>query len=831
MTKIEKSGQKKSLKNKGPKEKKSKETKLFENLYRVIQQFISGKSYLPMSENDLMERLALPEQHRTILKDVLKDFLKNKSVELKKGRYSLKESNTKLVTGVLKMHPRGFGFLQSHDPGFLQDIFVPKHLTQNAIDGDVVEVLVNPEVSEKGPEGRVVAILSRSRTHLAGIIREIEEYGEIIAYVPLLGFSQRVVVLPETEVGLKVGDRVVMEVKEWGSKETETVCKFSHHIGHISDPSCDIKAAIEEFELRSDFSVKTIEEAKKLGNKIPQSEISKREDLRSLECFTIDPDTAKDFDDAISLTKDENNHYHLGVHIADVSFYVQPGTALDKEALERCNSTYFPGYCLPMLPSELSNNLCSLKPNVNRLTVSVFIDFDQYGNETGYRICRSVIRSAKRFTYKEAKAVLDKTKKNKYLPSLELMVELCGHLKKKRYERGSIEFALPELVVMVDENGVPYTTDYISYDITHQLVEEFMLKANETVALHLTKLGKNLTYRVHDEPAEENMKEFSALASAFGFKLSENPEPHELQKLFDEALQTPYGEYLATSYIRRMRLAIYSADNIGHFGLGLTHYCHFTSPIRRYVDLVVHRILFGEKDEKEDLAAISANCSEQERISAKAEQNVVLLKKLRLLDSMHQKDPQKQYEAVVTKVKNFGISFEVLDLMLESFLHVSDLHDDYYIFEEVTSILKGRRSGHAYRSGDRILVMLKSVDLISLESRWNLVSKEESTSRSSPVSFEEDFSEQRHSNHERRKSKKEFSKKREKEFSKKREHEKFDEKPLSKSPLKAADFIKEKVSQKERQPFSSRGLLELVKKPSKIAKPKIEKEKGKKKKR
>lgn len=837
MTKIEENNQKKPSRNKGFKEKKSKEDKLYDNLLKVIQQFICGKSYLPLSETDLMERLALPPQHQTTLKQVLKELTRTKIVELKKGRYSFKASSADLVVGVIKVHPRGFGFLQPSEPGYAQDIFVPKHLTQNAVDGDTVEVLVNPEVSEKGPEGRVVAILSRARTHLAGVIKEIEPYGQITAYVPLLGFSQRVVVLPQSDEPIKVGDRIVMEVKDWGSKETETVCKFSHHIGHISDASCDIKAAIEEFELRSDFSHKTIEEAKKLGNKIPQSEIAKREDLRtSIECFTIDPDTAKDFDDAISLTKDEKGHYHLGVHIADVSHYVRPGTALDKEAVERCNSTYFPGYCLPMLPSVLSDNLCSLKPRVNRLTVSIFIDFDEFGHETGYRISRSVIKSANRFTYKEAKAVIDKKKKSKYAPTLNLMVELCGLLKKRRYERGSIEFALPELVVMVDEQGIPYKTDYITYDITHQLVEEFMLKANETVALHLNKIGKNLTYRVHDEPAEENMKDFSTLANAFGFNLSEKPQPAELQKLFDEALHTPYGEYLATSYIRRMRLAIYSADNIGHFGLGLSHYCHFTSPIRRYVDLVVHRILFGEKDDRETLEQISASCSEQERISAKAEQNVVLLKKLRLLKAMYEENPQRQYEAVVTKVKNFGISFEILELMLESFLHVSELHEDYYLYEEGNSTLRGRRTGHVYRSGDKITVMLKNVDLISLESLWNLVSidkfvKENHHSQNSEERSEEDRSHR----HSRRRSQKnrgrDYKNREHKERQKDQEHkvphddkEQKDQhgkelitrdKEFKSQPSRPADFIKEKVSKTNRQPFSSRGnLLDLVKKSS-----------------
>lgn len=714
---------KKSKKNPPQPKQKSKEGRLFDNLLKVTQQFMSGKSYVAMNEAELFERLRMPSQHRELFGRILDHLHQSGLVEISRNRYSLKSSAAQIITGTLHVHPRGFGFLKPEDSSiYSTDIFIPKSFIQNAVDGDSVEVLVDPTTfTEKGPEGKVVTILARGRTHIAGVIRKVSQYGEILAYVPLLGASQRVIVEPTNEVALKEGDRIVMEVTDWGSKETETRCKYSHYIGHISDPSCDIKAAIEEFELRSDFSQKTILEAEEMGTRVSPKEIEGREDFRELECFTIDPDTALDYDDAISLSKDEKGHYTLGVHIADVSHYVRPGTALDKEATMRCNSTYFPGACIPMLPSVLSDNLCSLKPKVNRLTVSVIITFDAQGNETGYRITRSVIKSQKRFTYKEAKQVLDGQKTSPHAPTLKLMVELCGLLKKKRYERGSIEFALPELVILVDKNGVPQGTDYITYDVTHQLVEEFMLKANETVARHLDSMGKNLTYRIHDEPAEDGMKDFAVLARAFGYNISDNPSNAEIQHLFEEAMDSPYGQYLASSYIRRMRLAIYSPDNIGHFGLGLSHYCHFTSPIRRYIDLVIHRTVFHEAESYENLELIAHNCSEKERISARAEGNVKLLKKLRLLSSRKDIEPNKQYEAVVTRVKNFGIIFEVLDIMLESYLHVSELDGDYYLYDEASSTLKGRHTRNSFKAGDKITVMVKSIDLITLESSWNLI--------------------------------------------------------------------------------------------------------------
>lgn len=703
-------------------QRSNKEQRLFDNLLRVLEQFMMGKSYVPLSQGELMTRLTLPPQHEPVLNEALQTLTKLKKADLTNGKYTWKKKDQETVSGVLRLHPRGFGFLQVENSQYDEDIFIPKHLTQNAVDGDQVEVVVNPDsMSEKGPEGKVIAILSRGRTHLAGIILTTTRGGNALAFVPLLGTSQRVLVQTDPTHPLKVGDRIIMEVIDWGKKDDETLCKYSHYIGHISDPSCDIKAAIEEYGIRSDFPTKVVAEAEEYGTSVARADMKNREDLREVECFTIDPDTAKDFDDALTVSKKDNGNYELGVHIADVSHYVAPGTALDAEASIRCNSTYFPGTCVPMLPNALSDNLCSLKPNVNRLTVSVFMEFDPSGTLVTYRIAKSVIKSAKRFTYKEAKQVLDGTKKSKHAPTLHLMVELCNLLKRKRFDRGSIEFAMPELMVLVDKSGIPTGTDYIEYDITHQMVEEFMLKANEMVAWHLTNQGRNVPFRVHDEPSEDNLKDFAMLARTFGYDLSDKPTPAELQRMFQEAHGSPYAQYLATSYIRRMRLAVYSPENIGHYGLALTHYCHFTSPIRRYVDLVAHRLLFGENDDIDILETIAKRCSDQERVSAKAEGGVLVLKKLRLLKERQDKEPHRQYEAIVTKVKPHGITFEIVEYMLEGFLHVSELESDYYAYDEVQKILKGRRTGGTYVAGDKITVLLKEADFITLESRWHLV--------------------------------------------------------------------------------------------------------------
>ena len=618
--------------------------------------------------------------------------------------------------GVIRVHPRGFGFVIPQEG---EDIFIPKALLNGAIDGDQVEVEINTEaLSDKGPEGKVVKVLKRGRVELAGTVEKKLRGNDWSVHVPLVG-TQKQVIAENSPFKLQVGDRIIMDIVEWGDEEIW--CRPKKHLGHISDPSIDNSSAIIEFELRDAFPKRAIQEAKGWGEAVSKEEASGREDFRKWEIFTIDPDTAKDFDDALSLSLDAKGHYHLGVHIADVSHYVRPNSSLDKEARLRCNSTYFPNFCLPMLPHELSSHLCSLKEKVDRLTVSVLVEFDKQGQMQNFRIARSIICSQKRFTYKEAKEVLDGKKKSPHLDALKRMVDLCLLLKKKRFDRGSVEFSLPEVSLKIDEKGMPTATETIHYDITHQLVEEFMLKANELVALHIANLGRNLTYRIHDMPSEENLKDFALLAEALGFKVPLKPTAEDIQRLFVEAQDSPHGPYLATSYIRRMKLAVYSPDNIGHWGLALTHYCHFTSPIRRYVDLVAHRILLGFGDERKHLELIAESCSEQERISAKAEMSVLTLKKLRWAERKKKESPHKRYDALITKVKPFGIAFEVLELMLDGFIRVADMGSDYFRYDEKSERLIGNKTRRKFTLGDKIEVRLKRVDLIHKLAEWQLL--------------------------------------------------------------------------------------------------------------
>ncbi|MGE3533918.1 MAG: ribonuclease R [Parachlamydiales bacterium] len=705
-----------------PPPKKSAKPKIEQNLSKVILQFMNGKRYKPLTQQELLERLNIPDSLGAECKKIITDLIKEKQIEVHKKKLCLPGPQEEVVTGILRMHPKGFGFVIPDSPSQCpQDVFIPKHLTDNAVDGDHVEIVINPNSSsEKGPEGKIVSVLNRARKHLAGTIKQINSNGDIVAYVPILGVNKPVIVKLASDTHVKIGDRVIMKVLEWGNEREQTVCEISHILGHILDPSCDVLAAVEEFDIRHAFPKPAIEQAKAFGKKVPAKDLKKRVDLTKLECFTIDPDTAKDFDDALTLSKDRKGNFHLGVHIADVAHYVSPGTPLDKEAQLRCNSTYFPGTCVPMLPEELSNELCSLKPEVVRLTVSVMMDFDKTGTLIKHEVLRSYIHSAKRFTYFEAKDVLDGKKKSPHAKTHKLMVDLCHLLKKKRYERGSIDFALPEMVILVDEKGSPTGLKKIEYDITHQLVEEFMLKANEMVARELNSRGKMLMYRVHEEPAEENFEDFFQFARSLGFHLPPKPTSADLQKLFQEAKQSPHSQQLSIAFIRSMKLAQYSSNNVGHFGLALEHYCHFTSPIRRYSDLVIQRLLFDEEPEEMDLDEIALKCSEQERVSFRSESSVKNLKKLRLLRHYLNENPYQEHTALITRIKPFGVYFELENLGLEGFLHISELEDDYFLHDPVRNILVGKSTGKTHALGEKIKVIITQVDLILQETKWML---------------------------------------------------------------------------------------------------------------
>ncbi len=684
-----------------------------------IWYYLKKKDYKPLTQKQLFKNLGLDKKLESIASDILTNLIQSNEVIVEKNKLRVKPPQIDSIEGIFFRHPKGFGFVSPKDSD-LQDVFIPKPCTLSALNQDSVKVRLskNPN-SKKGPEGVITEILKRGKNSIVGIIYDADK-DHFLAFCPTLGDSKIVGVTPSKKIPLATGDRVLLEITNWEAYPFEILTNPVKIIGHISDASKDIESAIYDFDLRDSFSKEIEDEVKKLPKSPLTKDLENRADLTDIETFTIDPDTAKDFDDALSLTK-EKNSYKLIVHIADVSHYVKEGSLIDNEAILRCNSTYFPSKCLPMLPEKLSNGLCSLKENVLRLTASVFMEFNKKGELKSYDIKRSYIKSQKRYTYKEAKKILDGELESPHKQTLVHMRELCHLLQAKRRERGSVDFAMDDLSLKMDKKGNPIAYEVIEYDITHQVVEEFMLKANEVVAKHLSDQGIDLIYRTHEPPSDSDIEGFYQLARALGFKLKLKPKKGDVQGLFEKAASTPHLHQLCLAFIRSMKLAIYSENNVGHFGLSLEHYCHFTSPIRRYSDLIVHRILFTDPIESEALKKVSKKLSDQERVSFRAESSVNLLKKLRYLDKLISDNPDTNFDAFVTKIKPFGIYFELSPLQFEGFVHISDLGNEYFRYSNEQNLLCGERTNMTFKTGSKIKVVIDHLSLITGETHFRIL--------------------------------------------------------------------------------------------------------------
>ncbi len=621
------------------------------------------------------------------------------------------KKNTRLK-GKLSLHPRGFGFVRP-DCGH-EDCFIPPNRLCGAFDGDVV-IVSNLKKGQKGWEGSIESIFKRGRSRMVATVVDFNQKKEPLVFAPTAG-EERLFILKAPQQKFVIGDRLSINIDK-NSKDRST-CTLHKFLGNIDNPLIDSEVAIEEYDLIASFPPAVIKEAEKFSS---ECKLTKdRTDLRDLVCVTIDPKTARDYDDALSISKDKNGCYHLGVHIADVSHYVKDSSELDQSAFARGNSTYFVDKVVPMLPEQLSNELCSIKEGVDRYSASVLMEFNTKGELKSYKMVKGLIQSRKRFSYEEAKEVLDRKIKSPHYEMLKLLVELCMHLKKQKRDRGCVELSMPELRLVLDDKGIPYTEEWIPYDITHQLVEEFMLKANELVAEELIKRGKDGIFRVHEVPDEKDLEEFFTLVNLLGYKIPMDGSTQNLYKLFEEAQNSPFVDQLSQRYIRTMKLAIYSKDNIGHYGLGLEKYTHFTSPIRRYTDLVVHRLLF-DPDYNPNVEAIATHCSETERKSFRAEMGCLRLKKMRYLDRLTDEDPEITFDATITNIKPQGIIFDLDFVGFEGNIHVSELGDEYFRYNETERSFNGSDTKQRYHLGCKIVVQLESIDLVFGECTWNLL--------------------------------------------------------------------------------------------------------------
>jgi ribonuclease R len=696
-----------------------------ENLRTKILALLGSRDYQPLDKVGISKKLKFPAERRAELRDVLRQLEQQGQVaRIRKDRYILPET-ADLVTGVIQIHQSGDAHILSEKRG-VADLFVTAANTATAMNGDkVVARIVNEGIEQRrgrvrGPEGRVIRILQRATDTIVGTLQKTKKFFYVIPDDPRFGHDVYVrpgeAKLPEQP---DVGDKVVVKLDEWTSRHVNPEGEIIEVLGPASAPGVDMLSIIRKHGLPVDFPAPVLREADRIEERIHEAELANREDLRGQMIVTIDPDDAKDFDDAIHVHR-HGNGWSLGVHIADVSHYVQPRSALDREAYLRGNSVYLADRVVPMLPERLSNGICSLKPDVERLTRSAFIEFTREGKIKSARFAHTVIRSAARLTYKQAYAILQKPQDSPLSERLHTAWELASLLRKNRFKAGSLDLDFPEIKVWLDDKGRPVRLEKVVNDISHQLIEEFMLAANEVVAHEIKRRQLPSIYRIHENPDPEKLVEFREFALSYDYKIGDLTQRREVQKLLEMIRGKP-GEYaIKLAFLKSLKRAAYDTSPVGHYGLAKQNYTHFTSPIRRYADLVVHRVLSRASDHRAvkpamlsaaDLASASEHISQTERTAADAEKESVKMKKIEFFQNQLKQRRPEPFPAVIVDVRNYGLLVELPDFLLSGLVHVSALADDFYTFDPVRLRFVGRRTKRTFQIGDRLEVAVSRVDV------------------------------------------------------------------------------------------------------------------------
>ena len=629
------------------------------------------------------------------------------------------------MVGQLSVTRRGTGFVKVE--GLDEEIVIAPKFMKTALNGDIVSVVPFARTVRKRRnkdnhriEGEIIEVISRTNKTLVG---RLERSRHFFFVIPDDRRIARDIYVPNDEAGkAKRGDKVLVQLLPWKDEHLNPEGTILEVLGASGDARVEVLSVAKRFGLPMAFSPDVLREAEQFSDIISSDEIASRVDYRNKVCFTIDPEDAKDFDDAISYEELNDGLIRLGVHIADVSHYVREGSALDAEAFARGTSAYLVNEVIPMLPERLSNDLCSLRPNVDRLTYSVFMEVNKTGKVEDYRISKSIIRSARRYSYEEVQAIIDQ-KSGEFSEIILPLHELSKVLLKRRRRRGSIDFETPEAMFRFDDQGLPSKIITKVRLDSHRLVEECMLLANETVARHIDRAkreehAKPFVYRVHDAPDPSRLEDLSNFVKQFGYSLNAKTgvSSRELQKLLDQVKGTEVEYLINDVTLRSMSKAVYSEKNIGHYGLAFRSYTHFTSPIRRYPDLVVHRLLSeyeGKLDSqrREDLAMrlplICRQASEREGVAVEAERASVKVMQVEFM----QRHIGDEFDGVIGGVTEFGLFVEINDLLVEGLVRVRDLVDDYYVFDEKHYSLRGRTRGKRYRLGDKVRVQVVAVNL------------------------------------------------------------------------------------------------------------------------
>ncbi len=705
--------------------KETMNSKLSEKRKKTILELVDSEFYVPMKEKELAIFLQAAPQERADLKRVLQELLEEGGLQItKRGRYLKGEGKKAQLVGTFIGNARGFGFVEIAQRA--QDLFIPQDCTAGAFHMDKVEVELLKEQQGKRQEARVVKILEHGITRIVGVFEKSRTFGFVIPDNDKLGAD--IFVPLERSKGAVDGHKVVVELTDYGDGRHKPEGKVVEILGHVNDPGVDILSVVRSYDLPMEFPEKVLGQAQRLNRDVSQADMEGRRDLRGIRMVTIDGEDAKDLDDAVHVTK-EGENYHLGVHIADVTNYVQGNSALDREALKRGTSVYLVDRVIPMLPHALSNGICSLNQGADRLALSCLMTISPEGKVINYEIVESVIHVDRRMTYTAVKKILEDEDEEtireygELVPMFRLMRELSHILRQRRKKRGSIDFDFPESKILLDERGVPVAIKPYERNTATRIIEDFMLLANETVAQHFYWLDLPFVYRTHESPDPEKILKLGTFINNFGYHIKRKTgdseiHPKEIQKLLGRIEGTDEEALIARLTLRSMKQAKYTVNCTGHFGLACDYYCHFTSPIRRYPDLQIHRIikdqLRGRMSEekaaryREILPEVAKHSSEMERRADEAERETEKQKKVQYMEERI----GNIYEGVISGITAWGIYVE-LPNTVEGMIHVSKLEGDYFYYREETYEMTGRDTGRTFKLGEKVRIAVNGVDRMS----------------------------------------------------------------------------------------------------------------------
>ncbi len=714
------------------------EQKLHDKRKKLICELVEDEFYVPMKEKELAIFMQVKPEEREDLKRILNELLAEGKLQIsKRGKYTKGEGKKEALTGTFISNSRGFGFVEIE--GREQDLFIPENGVNGAFHHDKVEVeLIKSHKTGKRQEAKVVAIIERGTTKVVGTYEKSRSFGFVIPDNDKL--ASDIFVPQERSKGAVTGHKVVVELTDYGDEKHKPEGKVVEIIGHVNDPGVDILSVVKGFDLPMEFEEKVLNQAERMNKEVSKADMAGRKDLRDVVMVTIDGEDAKDLDDAVSVSMDGEN-YRLGVHIADVTNYVQENSALDREALKRGTSVYLVDRVIPMLPHALSNGICSLNAGVDRLALSCLMTISPKGEVLDYEIAETVIHVDRRMSYTAVKKILEDEDKEtiaeyeELVPMFKMMQELAEILRSKRKKRGSIDFDFPESKLILDKDGTPIEIKPYERNTATKIIEDFMLLANETVAQHFYWMEQPFVYRTHENPDPEKILKLGTFINNFGYhikvKTGDNEiHPKEIQKLLGKIEGTDEEALISRLTLRSMKQARYTVNCSGHFGLACQFYCHFTSPIRRYPDLQIHRIIKEQlrgrlRDERAEhykaiLPEVAKHSSEMERRADEAERETEKLKKAQYME----KRIGETFEGVISGITTWGIYVE-LPNTIEGMIHVSRLVGDYYYYREETYEMVGRDTGRCFKLGQKVKIVVDDVDRLNKSIDFVLAEEDE----------------------------------------------------------------------------------------------------------